>query len=127
MKARNMSITELAKILDITADGLGRILSGKRPITGQLSRHIELLLSQPRDAVVSYRVNIPDERVEEICCDCRTEEERQAAITALIHHNLAQLAAIGAILSLSPEELKSLGLENRDAADDETGSKSQPR
>lgn len=109
LKARGMSITDLAKQLDVTADGLGRILANKRPLTGQLARHISLLFKS-HDIVIAHSINIPEARVEEICCNCTTEAERQAAIDALLHHNLLWLASIGAQLDWSDEEREYLGL-----------------
>lgn len=106
MEARHMTITDLAAELDITADGLGRILSGKRPMTGQLSRHIALLFERARDAVFVYKITLPEAKVEELIGQrtCLTESDRRAAIEAIIRHNLQQLVELGKQVPWSPEE-----------------------
>lgn len=113
MEARHMSITELARKLDITADGLGRILAGKRPMTGQLSRHIELLLEKERDCMFLYKIELPEAKVTELCgrATCQTEEDRLTAIDAIIRHNLAELIELGRKCQWSEAEREALHLE----------------
>lgn len=64
MNERGLTITKLADELGVTADGLGRILAGKRPLTEQLSRHIERILGLRKDTLMMFRVSLPDAEVE---------------------------------------------------------------
>lgn len=112
MHELGMNITDLASRLDITADGLGRILSGKRPLTGQLANHIKLLLTQPREATLLYKVNITEGTVAELLGDraCTVKADRDKALEAIIRHNLVELVEKGAKLDWTDEERKALGL-----------------
>ena len=113
MAERGGSITELASKLDITADGLGRILSGKRPLTGQLSNHIELLLAQPREATLLYKINLTEGTTAELLGDkaCTCKDDYLPALEAVIRHNLVLLVRNGIDnVDWSDEERKALGI-----------------
>ena len=113
MTERGWSITELASKLDITADGLGRILSGKRPLTGQLSNHIELLLAQPREATLLYKINLTEGTTAELLGDkaCTCKDDYLPALEAVIRHNLVELVNRGAtMVDWTDEERKALGI-----------------
>ena len=112
MNELGWSITDLASKLDITADGLGRILAGKRPLTGQLANHIELLLAQPREATLLYKINLTEGKTAELLGDkaCTVKEDYLAALEAVIHHNLTKLVERGAAIDWSDEERKALGI-----------------
>lgn len=112
MKELGMSQVALAEKLGITKDNLNRILSGKQPLTKVLSNHIELLLSQPREATLLYKVNITEGTVAELLGDraCTVKADRDKALEAIIRHNLVELVEKGAKLDWSDEERKALGL-----------------
>lgn len=118
IKAKGYNITTFASQLGMTADALGRILSGKRPLTESLHNHISLLLKEPREAILVYRVDITESKAAELCganC-CANPEDRKAAIEAIIHHNLAELIEAGKRCAWTPEERDFLGLPPAPAA-----------
>lgn len=112
MAAREMSITSLANELGITADGLGRVLSGKRPLTEQLERHITRIL-WPQECIIVYRVKVSEKKVEELTAGkgCATDALRVQAMQGIIAHNMQQLAELGAKAGWTPEQLKAWGVE----------------
>lgn len=112
MAAREMSITSLANELGITADGLGRVLSGKRPLTEQLAKHIAFVLGQ-RECIFVYKVNASTQKVEELTAGrgCTCERDRVQAMQGIIAHNMELLAKAGANVGWTPEQLKAWGLE----------------
>ena len=112
MEAREMNITALAKELGITADGLGRVLSGKRPLTEQLARHISYVLGK-RESILVYRVQASEKRVEELTAGkgCKGDKERVEAMQAIIAYNMQQLAELGAQASWTAEQRAAWGLE----------------
>ena len=109
MDARDMNITSLAKELGITADGLGRVLSGKRPLTEQLARHISYVLGK-RESILVYRVQASEKKVEELTAGkgCKGDKER---VEAIIAYNMQQLAELGAQASWTAEQRAAWGLE----------------
>lgn len=104
---------ELAAKLGCNAKGLNEVLRGARPLTEALHNHISLLLAQPREAVLVYRVNITDAQVAELCgANCTTNPaDRPAAVEAVIHHNLAELIEIGKKCEWTAEEREFLGID----------------
>lgn len=72
IKAQGYTIGSFAKKLGITGDALGRVLSGARPFSPSLRKHIELLLANPatpptpQEAVFVYRVNLTAREVREL-------------------------------------------------------------
>ena len=115
MAAREMSITSLANELGITADGLGRVLSGKRPLTEQLERHIEHVLGK-RECILVYRVDASSQKVEELTAGkgCKCEKDRVEALQAIIALNMKQLAELGAGAGWTPEQRAAWGLEPKE-------------
>ena len=111
MKERDMNISALAAELGVTADGLGRVLAGKRPLTEQLSRHIDYIFGK-REAVLVYRVDVPDGKAQELTAGrgCVTEADHRLALKAIIEHNLHELARLGAQLEWTPEQRAALGI-----------------
>lgn len=73
MEEQGYNITTLAQKLSMNRETLGRVLSGKNPMTDTLRKHIELLLTgpvtppEPKEAVFVYRINITDREAREIC------------------------------------------------------------
>lgn len=119
MSERRINITTLAEKLGVTADGLGRVLSGKRPLTEQLARHIAYVLGQ-RECIFVYRVTTGDNKVEELTAGrgCVSEADKRAAIKAIIEHNMEQLKQVGAALSWTDEQRRAWGLEPVAASDE---------
>ena len=113
-----MSITALAEELGVTADGLGRILAGKRPITEQLQRHIDYVLGK-REAVLVYRVDVGTHKVEELTAGrgCVTESDHRQALQAILEHNLQELIKVGAQLEWTAEQRAAFGLPPAPATD----------
>ena len=111
MKERDMNISALAAELGVTADGLGRVLAGKRPLTEQLSRHIDYIFGK-REAVLVYRVDVPDGKAQELTAGrgCVTEADHRLALKAIIEHNLHELARLGAQLEWTPDQRAAFGL-----------------
>lgn len=113
MAERGLTQVALAGALGINPKGLNEILRGARPMTAALRNHISLLLSQPREAVLVYRVDISEGRVEELCGRraCAVESDRVAAVEAVLRHNLAELVELGKKCDWSDEERMFLGLD----------------
>jgi transcriptional regulator with XRE-family HTH domain len=101
----------LADELGVNESSLGQILKGNRPLTEQLSRHIEYVLGK-REAVLVYRVDVPTHKVEELTAGrgCVTEADHREALQAIIEHNLQELAKLGAELEWTPEQREALGI-----------------
>ena len=101
----------LADELGVNESSLGQILKGNRPLTEQLSRHIEYVLGK-REAVLVYRVDVPTHKVEELTAGrgCVTEADHREALQAIIEHNLQELAKLGAELDWTAEQREALGI-----------------
>lgn len=114
MAEQGLTQVALAEKLGVTKDSLNKVLTGKNPMTEALHNHISLLLSQPREAVLVYRVNISEAKAEELCGRnaCVHESDRAAAIEAVIHHNLAELIDLGKTCTWSEEERAYLGIDS---------------
>lgn len=95
LKARKWTQAQLAEKLHMNAKALSGILCGARPLTDTLAAHISLLLEKERDCVFVYKVELPEAKVQELCGGAVCEEDRQAAIEAIIHHNLQELIELG--------------------------------
>lgn len=112
MAEQGLTQVALAEQLGISKDSLNKILSGKNPMTDAMRNHIRLLLTQPREAVLVYRVNISEAKATELLGDksCTVAADRAIAIEAIIHHNLAELIELGKKCQWNAEERDFLGL-----------------
>ncbi len=63
MDLRGWSASDLAKKLAINADGLRKLLAGKRPMTETLERHIERIFEVAMTSVLVYSIGFPDEKL----------------------------------------------------------------
>ncbi|MBQ8376519.1 MAG: helix-turn-helix transcriptional regulator [Akkermansia sp.] len=114
MAEQGLTQVALAEKLGVTKDSLNKVLTGKNPMTEALHNHISLLLSQPREAILVYRVNISEAKAEELLGEKCTAvvTDRAAAIEAVIHHNLAELIDLGKTCTWSEEERAYLGIDS---------------
>lgn len=107
MEEQGYNITTLAQKLSMNRETLGRVLSGKNPMTDTLRKHIELILGSADEAVFVYRINLTTEQVRELCGERYTGVEEKdgklilpprarKAVELVIRHNLRRLARIGA-------------------------------
>ena len=114
MAEQGLTQVALAEKLGVTKDSLNKVLTGKNPMTEALHNHISLLLSQPREAVLVYRVNISESKAEELLGEKCTAvvTDRAAAIETVIHHNLAELIDLGKTCTWSEEERAYLGIDS---------------
>ena len=89
---------KLAEELGISYDSLRLILAGNRPLTAQLSRHIEYVLGKRKQQTFIYTVDLPEGTVRSWVpgFDTLSEEEQQKTLRAICHNVLAELAAKGA-------------------------------
>lgn len=113
MRKLGLSQVALAEKLGITKDNLNRILSGKQPLTKVLANHIELLLAQPREATLLYKINLTEGITAELLGDkaCTCKDDYLPALEAVIRHNLVELVNRGAtMVDWTDEERKALGL-----------------
>lgn len=114
MADQGLTQVALAEKLGVSKVNLNKILSGKNPMTEALHNHISLLLSQPREAVLVYRVNISEAKAEELLGEKCTAvaTDRAAAIEAVIHYNLDELIKLGKTCTWSEEERAYLGIDS---------------
>ena len=112
MEERGHTRQTLAEELGISYDTLRLILSGKRPLTEQLARHISYVLGK-RESILVYRVQASEKKVEELTAGkgCKGDKERVEAMQAIIAYNMQQLAELGAQASWTAEQRAAWGLE----------------
>lgn len=112
MDKRGYTRQSLADELGISYDTLRLILSGKRPLTEQLERHIAHVLGK-RESILVYRVDATAKKVEELTAGkgCKCEKDRVEALQAIIALNMKQLAELGARAGWTPEQLEAWGVE----------------
>ena len=112
MVEQGLTQVALAEQLGVSKVNLNKILSGKNPMTDAMRNHIRLLLTQPREAVLVYRVNISEAKAIELLGErsCSVAADRATAIEAIIHHNLAELIELGKKCQWNQEERDFLGL-----------------
>ena len=110
MEERGHTRQTLAEELGISYDTLRLILSGKRPLTEQLARHISYVLGK-RESILVYRVQASEKKVEELTAGkgCKGDKER---VEAIIAYNMQQLAELGAQASWTAEQRAAWGLES---------------
>ena len=97
MDEMGWSISRMAKELDITPDYMGRVLAGKRALTGQLARHIEYVLGRRRSQLFVFTVDLPEGTVRQYVPgweELSPEEQRKAA-QAVARRMLEELVAQG--------------------------------
>lgn len=113
MEAQGVSVRALAQMLAMNESHLGQILNGNRPLTEQLSRHISLLLEKEHDCVFVYKIELPGAKVKELCGSgtCQSVKDRQAALEAIIHHNLQELIELGKTRALDEALLRLRGVQ----------------
>ena len=57
---RGWTNRKLAEELGVNESGLGQILKGNRPLTEQLSKHIEYVLNKRKQQTLVYTVDLPE-------------------------------------------------------------------
>lgn len=101
---------KLAEELGISYDSLRLILAGNRPLTAQLSRHIEYVLGKRKQQTFIYTVDLPEGTVQSWLPQHAnmSEEEKQQALTAICERIKRDLIAAGerALPSEEREQLK---------------------
>lgn len=112
MEARGWTIAVFAEKLGVGYNTLRHILAGRVPLTDAMHNHICLLLKEPKEAVLVYRVDINNAKARELLgSNCTVNRaDRPAAIEAVIHHNLQELIDLGKKCSWSEDERQFLGL-----------------
>lgn len=98
LKMRGWTNRKLAEELGVNESGLGQILKGNRPLTEQLSKHIEYVLNKRKQQTFIYTVDLPEGTVRSWVPGFETlsPEEQQKALHAICRNVLAELAAKGA-------------------------------
>lgn len=103
---------QLAAELGVSYDSLRLILSGKRPLTEQLSRHISYVLGQPKTQAFVYAVNLPEGTAQRWVpgFGALTPEEQQCALEAVAKSVLEELEERGraALSEADAEQLERL-------------------
>ncbi len=98
LKMRGWTNRKLAEELGVNESGLGQILKGNRPLTEQLSKHIEYVLDKRKQQTFIYTVDLPEGTVRSWVPGFETlsPEEQQKTLHAICRNVLAELAAKGA-------------------------------
>ena len=112
MAEQKLTIKMLADKLCVSYDALRQIMAGQRPLTAQLSRHIELTLGVKREEMVIHRVTLPDEVAERLVphADQLPADVLATVLEAIVHASLDELAAMGAKMEWTDDERRFLGL-----------------
>lgn len=113
LSRRGWTQADLAEKLAYSAKSLYEVMRGARPMTASLRRHIELLLSEPRETILVYKVDLTDSQVTELCgVDCPVDtDSRAAAVEAVLHHNLKELIELGKMCTWNESERAFLGVD----------------
>lgn len=114
MENQGITTRMMADKLSVSYDSLRLILSGKRPLTDQLAKHIEFILGTRKQQSFVYTVELPDATVRQWIpeFDKLSNEEQIKAIHAICESNLDHLIKLGA-QSLTEKErqaARTLGL-----------------
>lgn len=98
LKMRGWTNRKLAEELGVNESGLGQILKGNRPLTEQLSKHIEYVLNKRKQQTFIYTVDLPEGTVRSWVPGFETlsPEEQQKSLHAICRNVLAELVAKGA-------------------------------
>lgn len=100
---------KLAEELGVNESGLGQILKGNRPLTEQLSKHIEYVLNKRKQQTLVYTVDLPEGTVRSWIpgFESLSAEEQQQTLHAICANVLRELIDKG-VERLTPEELAAL-------------------
>jgi len=98
LKVRGWTNRKLADELGVNESGLGQILKGNRPLTEQLSKHIEYVLNKRKQQTFIFTVDLPEGTVQRWVpgFDSLTEEEKQKSLHAICENIMHDLAVKGA-------------------------------
>ncbi|MBQ6941635.1 MAG: helix-turn-helix transcriptional regulator [Akkermansia sp.] len=98
LKVRGWTNRKLADELGVNESGLGQILKGNRPLTEQLSKHIEYVLNKRKQQTFIFTVDLPEGTVQRWVpgFDSLTEEEKQKSLHAICKNIMHDLAVKGA-------------------------------
>lgn len=109
LKKNNLTAGELATILGVHPSHLRQILSGARPLTEQLAKHINLVLNIYKSQTFLYTVQLPEAVVRRWVPDFDklSPEEQVKAGTAVLQNAAEHLIDIGK-RQLTPEKLEFL-------------------
>ena len=113
LEARGMTGQDLADQLGVVYDAFRRVLSGKRPLTEQLARHIRLVLDAPQNAMLIYKVDLTSQQVYDLTAQQQFpagpagDKQRAIAVAAVLQHNMRTLAEMARRIAL-PDELRGL-------------------
>lgn len=98
LKTKGWTNRKLAEELGVNESGLGQILKGNRPLTEQLSKHIEYVLNRRKQQTLVFTVDLPEGTAQRWMpgFDSLTEEEQQKTLHAICQNIIHDLAAKGA-------------------------------
>lgn len=109
LEARGMTGQDLAEQLGVAYEGFRHVLTGRRPLTEQLARHISYVLEAPQNAMLIYKVDLTSQRVRDLTARQQFpageagERQRAIAVAAVLQHNMRTLAELGRMTQLPPE------------------------
>ena len=106
---RGWTNRKLAEELGVNESGLGQILKGNRPLTEQLSKHIEYVLNKRKQQTLVYTIDLPEGTVRSWIpgFESLSAEEQQKTLHAICANVLRELIDKG-VERLTPEELAAL-------------------
>lgn len=109
LKKRGWTNRKLAEELGVNESGLGQILKGNRPLTEQLSKHIEYVLDKRKQQTFIYTVDLPEYTVHSWVPGFATlsEEEQQKTLQAICHNIISDLSKLGT-QNLTEQEISQL-------------------
>ena len=89
---------KLAEELGVSYDSLRLILAGNRPLTEQLSKHIEYVLNKRKLQTFVFTVDLPEGTVQRWVpgFDTLTEEEKRKSLQSICKSIMHDLATKGA-------------------------------
>lgn len=95
---RGWTNRKLAEELGVNESGLGQILKGNRPLTEQLSKHIEYVLNKRKQQTFVFTVDLPEGTVQRWVpgFDTLTEEEKRKSLQSICKSIMHDLATKGA-------------------------------
>lgn len=104
---------KLAEELGVNYDSLRLILAGNRPLTEQLSKHIEYVLDKRKQQTFIYTVDLPEYTVHSWVPGFATlsEEEQQKTLQAICHNIISDLSKLGA-QNLTEQEISQLNQQH---------------
>lgn len=125
LESRGMTGQDLAAQLGVAYEGFRHVLTGRRPLTEQLARHIRYVLDAPQNAMLIYKVDLTNQHVADLTARQQFpageagDRQRAIAVQAVLAHNMRTLAELGRKVEL-PSEMRGLltVLEQTHWADD---------